>query len=170
MTKLTETEMQPTAAPITEPETEAQKPEEEIKLTTAQKWAVTILIMVGLGWIIDRPSYTIENGTATIAVKLSSYDDLESAAHEVLEDIYRVAHKQPRLTEILVNVTMSGSGLTDRYGNRSDNLTMGSIRWDRFQIEEAQRFKKADRFKFDDSNKLIVMTQLRMMSHSYLLD
>lgn len=134
------------------------------KLTTGQKWFLGFLVLAFLGWLFGGADYEIEGGVAKISSKVRVSDSLSYAASEVLGDTYEVVHDNSDIKRIELTLYMSKMDVSDKYGNElEEDIKMGTIAWDREDIEEILKFKKDYMFKQNDIYKAVVMVQIKRM-------
>lgn len=127
-------------------------------------------LMIWVQFTDRGPEITLNGNTAEIEVTLSGYSNLRSAASSIADDVYSTAKAHPGVSKIIVNVRMSGNGLTDKYGNdlpEDRKMDMGQIIIS--NVREVLRYDEST-YKTSDIIAASYGAQLKSMKYGYLLE
>jgi hypothetical protein len=145
--------------------------EKKQKLTKGQKWIAAILFIFLLGWLFGGTDYDIEDGVAKLSIELSSSYSVESAAFEVLSEVYDVAQDNTDIKQIDLTILMSKAGLSDKYGNDlEEDIIMGSMTYDQDDIEEIRKYKENYMYTSNDIQKAVVIYKIKQLKGAHLLE
>lgn len=152
-----------------------QQDEDKEKMGCWAKGGIVLGVLFFIGYLFSGPDVTVKGDIAEIRIKTSASSSLSLLASDLLEDVYDVATEYPDVSRLEVTFIMSKSGLTDKYGNPTEeDLPMGTMTYDKEELAEIRKYKARNTYVYGggvlsrrDITKGILKIQLR---HTHLLD
>ena len=128
-----------------------------------------VVVAIGLFLIFGSGSESIEiQGTTAKCVYEAIYtESKDSLGFNLARLAYKAATKSDQVQDVVIQVTLSGAGLNDKYGNPiKGRLELGTIAYK--VTEETRKYKDADSFTL--RNKQYFKNQVRTLKQSHLFE
>lgn len=132
-----------------------------------QKLRFRIFLLLIIGSLFGCGSdYEIDDDIAKSEVTFIHFNTLETAAYMVMDRFYDIAKDNDDLKKIEINLVLSGTDLSDKYGNNLKNIEMGTLVFSRKDIEEVLKYQDFSSFNANKGFKMGIMFDIQRLPGS----